>query len=80
MSYVGKASIAFAKQIMRFVRRHAADDMRVIYTATTVGSYLGLKHASPHLITPTVVNKFTCLSDLDANYISVIETIVGRIS
>ena len=47
---MGKASIAFTKQIRRFVRRHAAEDLRVVYTATTVGSYLGLKDATPHPI------------------------------
>ena len=75
---MGKASIAFTKQIRRFVRRHAAEDLRVVYTATTVGSYLGLKDAIPQQIKPRVLYKFTCLSDSDASYIGYSKRLLVR--
>ena len=69
LPYVGKTSKVFANRMRKFVKKHTTKDVRVVYTATTVGSYIGLKDATPRPITPRVVYKFTCLSDSDASYI-----------
>lgn len=66
---MGKPSIVFAKRMKRLVKSQTTEDLKVVYTAATVGSHFGLKDDTPHSITPRVVYKFTCLSDSDASYI-----------
>ena len=67
--YVGRASVAFSKEMSRLMKQNYQQEIKTVYETTKVKDYFGLKDTTPKEIRSRVVYKFICSSDSNIVYI-----------
>ena len=69
ISYVGKQSHRFAKDISKLIWKFSAVHLTPIYKTCKVGNYFNLKSNTPALLLSNVVYRFSCPCDAGLTYI-----------
>ena len=67
--YIGNCSRDFAKKLSKIIKEHYDCDIICVFTYFKITNYFSLKCATPSLLVPNTVYKFTCLRDADVTYI-----------
>ena len=61
--------IDFIKKLSKIINGHHGCDITCVFTSFKIRNYFSLKCATPSLLVPNIVYKFTCLRDAGVTYI-----------
>ena len=67
--FYGKASLNFARDIVKLIKQNFNVEIRVVYTTYKVGRYFKLKSRTPSTLLTNVVYQFTCAVKAHITYV-----------